>query len=119
MSAITVVEPHLYLDVLPGHLPGETQQTSAIFLRNANRQPIAAFTATEVNGHVKLNASESRDPDGLALTYKWLEGSTVLPTVSQQFETAKFVSGSVHSFTLEVSDPGNLTNTTSRTVTIK
>lgn len=120
VANITTVEPHIYLDLNPGHSPGETQQTSTVSLRNANRQPVAAFTATEVNGHVRLNASASYDPDGLALNYEWLEGTTVLPTASQQYETPEaLVSGTTHTFTLKVTDPGGLTNSASETVTIK
>lgn len=119
VATIIVVEPHIYIEVNPGHAPPETQQTSSISLRNANRQPVASFVATEVRGHVMLNASESTDPDGLALTYKWLEGATVLPTSSQQYETKEFGSGTSHVFTLEVTDPGGLANSTSHTVTIK
>jgi type II secretory pathway component PulJ len=81
VSQITIVEPTLFIDVNPAQpRPGETQLMSAVSLRNVNRQPIAAFTATQVNGHVLLNASESRDPNGLALTYKWSDGATTLPS---------------------------------------
>jgi prepilin-type N-terminal cleavage/methylation domain-containing protein len=119
VGAITSVEPTIYINVRPGQGGSDSQQTSAISLRNANREPIASFVAAEVNGHIKLNASESADPDGLALTYKWLEGSIVLPTSSQQYETEKFASKTVHTFTLEVTDPGGLSNSISHTVTIK
>ncbi len=119
VAAITSVEPNIYINVRPAQGSSDSQQTSTISLRNANRDPIASFTATEVNGHIKLNASESADPDGLALTYKWLEGSTVLPTSSQQYETEQFASKTVHTFTLEVTDPGGLSNSTSHTVTMK
>jgi hypothetical protein len=118
VSQITTVEPKLFIDVNPGHRPGESQLTSAISLRNVNRQPIAAFTATAVNEHVKLNASESRDPGGLTLTYKWWEGATELPTTSQHYETGKFASKSSHTYKLEVTNPGGLSNSTERTVTI-
>jgi prepilin-type N-terminal cleavage/methylation domain-containing protein len=121
VSQITTAEPTLFIDVNPGHRPGETQLTSALSLRNVNRQPIAAFTATQVNGHVKLNASESLDPGGLALSYKWWDGATVLPANdAQQYETpGELVSKSSHTFKLEVTNPGGLSNSTSQTVVMK
>ena len=58
-----------------------------------------------------------RDPEGLALAYKWKEGATVLPSTAQQYETGELSEGS-HTFTLEVTDPGGLSSSTSQTVTI-
>lgn len=109
---IVAVESKLYIDLKPGSRPGESELTTATSLRNANRPPIVSFTATKINGRnrVLLNGSESRDPEGLALTYKWKEGSTVLPTTAQQYETGELSTGS-HTFTLEVTDPGGLTST--------
>ena len=123
-AQIVTVEPTLYLDVNPGHRPGETQLTSLISFRNANRQPTAAFTATEKNGHILLNASQSADPDGLALSYTWSEGTTegetVLPSTAQQYETPEpYVSKSTHTFWLKVTDPGGLSATTKQKVTLK
>jgi prepilin-type N-terminal cleavage/methylation domain-containing protein len=129
-SKITSVEPTLYLDVNPGQSrPGETQLTSGISLRNENRQPIAAFTVTQGGfAHsVHLNASESRDPDGLALTYKWTEGTevagkeeggTIIPSTAQQYETLALAEGT-HTFWLKVSDPGGLTASTKKTFSVK
>ena len=79
----------------------------------------AAFTVQEVNGHVLLNASESRDPNGLSLTYKWWEDETELSTTAQQYETGPLVSKSSHTFKLEVTDSGGLSNATSHTVEMK
>ena len=114
---IVAVESKLYIDLKPGSQPGESELTTATSLRNANRPPIVSFTATKINTHVLLNGSESRDPEGLALTYKWKEGSTVLPSTSQQYETGALATGS-HTFTLEVTDPGGLSSSTSQTVVI-
>jgi prepilin-type N-terminal cleavage/methylation domain-containing protein len=125
LAQIATVAPNVYLNVNPGQRrPGESQLTSTINLRNANRQPIATFTVTEKNGHVLLNASESVDPDGLALSYQWSEGvteasATVIPSTAQQYETPlPLVSGKTYTFWLKVTDPGGLTNSTKRTVTI-
>ena len=116
---IVAVESKLYIDLKPGSQPGESELTTATSLRNANRPPIVSFTATKINGRnrVLLNGSESRDPEGLALTYKWKEGSTVLPSTAQQYETGELSAGS-HTFTLEVTDPGGLASSTSQTVSI-
>jgi prepilin-type N-terminal cleavage/methylation domain-containing protein len=123
ISQINSVEPTIYLDVNPLHRPGESQLTSLISLRNFNSQPLAAFTATESNGHIVLNASESYDPDGLALSYTWSEGNaggeTVLPSTTQEYETGHLDSGSTHTFRLKVTDPGGLEASTTQKVTLK
>lgn len=106
---IVTVETSLYLDLNPNLQPDETQLTTAVSLRNANRPPIVSFTATPINGHVLLNGSESRDPEGLSLTYKWFEGSTQLPSTSETYETGLLKKGT-YTFKLEVTDPGGLTS---------
>jgi len=127
VSKIVTVEPTLYLNVNPSQPhPGETQLTSGISLRNANRKPEARFTTTEKNGHILLNASESVDPDGLALTYKWTEGTEVtgkeegeqaISSTAQTYETPELEKKS-YTFWLKVTDPGGLTASTKKTVTI-
>jgi prepilin-type N-terminal cleavage/methylation domain-containing protein len=111
------VEVNMYLDVAPGQQhPGETQLTSGIGLRNANRPPIAEFTVTPITGFVRLDASGSSDPDGLALTYKWWKDGTVIPSTSQIYETAE-TKGS-HTYELEVTDPGGLSEKAKKTVNV-
>jgi prepilin-type N-terminal cleavage/methylation domain-containing protein len=106
---ILSVEMNLLTNVNPGHpRPGESQLTSGVSLRNANRQPDVAFTATPENEYVKLNASASRDPDGLALTYKWKEDAKVLETTAQQYTSPEKLSSGSHTFKLEVTNPGGL-----------
>jgi prepilin-type N-terminal cleavage/methylation domain-containing protein len=120
VTQITTVSPTLYLDLSPGSRPGETQLTSAISLRNENRKPTASFSAKEIGTRkVLLNASESTDPDGLALTYKWKDNGKLLESTAQQVETGTLVSKSTHEFELEVEDPGKLTDKAKRTVVIK
>jgi type II secretory pathway component PulJ len=99
----------------------ETQLTSGVSLRNSNRQPTAFFTAQQLGAerHVVLNASESQDPQGLALTYKWWDNGTLLNTTSQQYETGALVKESSHTFKLEVTDPGGLYSTYEQTLVIK
>jgi prepilin-type N-terminal cleavage/methylation domain-containing protein len=112
------VEVDMFLDLRPGHRPGETELTSGIGLRNANRPPIAAFTATQINNEfVRLDASASNDPDGLALTYKWFKDGAEMTSTAQVVE-AKETKGT-HTYELEVADPGGLKEKAKETVTIK
>jgi prepilin-type N-terminal cleavage/methylation domain-containing protein len=118
-AQIVSIETNLFLEINPGHRPGETQLTSGVSLRNTNREPTAAFSATEVNGHVRLNASESHDPGDLALTYQWWMDSVKQSTTSQQWETETLASKTTHTFKLEVTNPGGLSNSTERKVTMQ
>jgi prepilin-type N-terminal cleavage/methylation domain-containing protein len=118
VSQITSVTSTLYIDLNPGSRPGESQLSSSVALRNENRPPTAKFTAVQLGaGRVLLNASESIDPDGLALTYKWWENSTALNTTAEQVETSALTPGGKYTFKLEVADPGGLTSTAEQTVT--
>jgi prepilin-type N-terminal cleavage/methylation domain-containing protein len=125
VAQIISVEPTLYInanpEAKPGSRSGESQLTSSISLRNQNRPPSAAFTAvqTGTSRTVQLNASESTDPDGLALTYKWWDNGTKLPTTAQQYVTGAEAEGTKHTFKLEVTDPGGLKSETSRELTIQ
>jgi prepilin-type N-terminal cleavage/methylation domain-containing protein len=122
---ILSVEANLFLNINPKQTrPGESQLTSGISLRNANRVPVAEFTPTEEgNSQVHLNASASYDPDGLSLTYQWWENGLEIPTTSQQYvtklPTSQLKVGSKHVFKLKVTNPGGLSATAEETVTIK
>jgi hypothetical protein len=116
---IIAVESSLRIDLKPGSRPGATVLTGGVSLRNANRQPIVEFTATVAGDkQVTLNASASRDPDGLALTYKWWQDGVLLPTAAQRYTTPQPLSPGTHHFKLEVKNPGGLTNTTEQPVTV-
>jgi prepilin-type N-terminal cleavage/methylation domain-containing protein len=113
------VEIDMFLNLTPGHThPGETQLTTGIGLRNANRPPIAAFTVTRINNNkfVRLDASASYDPDGLALTYKWAIDGVALASTSQVAEVEESVGS--HTYELEVADPGGLKEKKTETVTL-
>ena len=60
--------------------------------------PLFFVTATQINGYVLLNGSESRDPEGLALSYKWTDNGSVLPSTSEQYETEALKPKSTHTF---------------------
>ena len=124
LPQVVTVTSDLYLDVNPGHRPGESRLTSSVALRNANRRPVAKFTIASEAGskNYRLNASESYDPDGLALTYKWweTEGSgseTELSTTSQIFQTELKSKNTEYTFKLQVTNPGGLSETTTGKVT--
>jgi hypothetical protein len=119
-SQITSVEPTIYTDLNPGGRPGERQINTTIYLRNQNRAPAASFTVTELGKHhVYLNASESVDPNGLALSYQWWDNGSLLSTTSQQYETPELVEGSAHTFKLEVKNPGGLSSTAEQVFVVK
>ncbi|HEY8303144.1 MAG TPA: prepilin-type N-terminal cleavage/methylation domain-containing protein [Solirubrobacteraceae bacterium] len=119
---ILSVNANLFININPKQTrPGESELTSGVSLRNANRVPVAEFTATEEgNRTVRLNASASYDPDGLSLTYKWWDNGEELPTTSQQYLTkTAFTNGSTQKFKLEVINPGGLSAHTERALVIK
>jgi type II secretory pathway pseudopilin PulG len=124
---ILAVNVDMFLNISPRQTrPGESELTSGVSLRNANRRPVAEFTATlentsQVNKrYVHLNASSSYDPDGLSLKYKWWQNGAELSTTSQQYTTKEaFSTGTSPKFKLEVTNPGGLSANTEKAVTIK
>jgi prepilin-type N-terminal cleavage/methylation domain-containing protein len=115
-TASLEVDMFLNLNPLVPH-PGETELTTGIALRNANRPPTAAFTVTRINSNfVRLDGSASYDPEGLALTYKWSIDGTPIPSTAQVAEKEEPVGS--HTYQLEVTDPGGLTETKTETVTL-
>jgi prepilin-type N-terminal cleavage/methylation domain-containing protein len=113
------VEVKMYLNLNPKVThPGETVLWTGVGLRNANRPPIAAFTPTRISSKfVRLDASASYDPDGLALTYKWSIDGTAISSTAQVTEVEEATVAS-HTYQLEVVDPGGLSETKTETVTL-
>jgi prepilin-type N-terminal cleavage/methylation domain-containing protein len=118
---ILSVNADLFININPTQArPGDSELTSGVSLRNANRRPIAEFTATkEGNYQVRLNASASYDPDGLSLTYKWWDNGAEILTTSQQYVTKALANNSKHVFKLEVTNPGGLSAHIEKELTIK
>jgi type II secretory pathway pseudopilin PulG len=75
LTSITEIGAALYVDADPGHSPKEVALQSAVFLRNQNRVPTAAFDATVSGGTIILNASASTDPEERALDFYWYDPS--------------------------------------------
>jgi hypothetical protein len=88
----------------------------------ANRAPVANAPSDQTvktkaaKAKVKLDGSGSSDPDGDKLTYTWREGETQIATGVKP--TVKLKKG-VHTITLEVRDPGGLTDTDEVVITVK
>lgn len=130
---ITSVATNLFVDLNVTRRPVAEQVTSAVYLRNQNEAPTAAFTTVPINpGKVFLNGSSSTDPEGRTLRYYWFAGAvpaftcdvgppstaTYLSGVTVTYPTTGIaVSGSVADITLAVCDPGDLMSTSTHTVT--
>lgn len=106
-TEISFLRATLFVDSRPGSAPGESTLATGVFLRNQNRAPVAAFTATATgNRHVLLNGSPSSDPEGQPLTYAWYDGATQVASGI----TADYLAPATgnRSLTLRVSDPAGL-----------
>jgi type II secretory pathway pseudopilin PulG len=80
LDMITSIRVSIYSDRDWANAPRETELTSGVLLRNQNGSPTASFTAVPgVAGSRKitLNAAASTDPEGLPLTYRWCDVTSV------------------------------------------
>jgi hypothetical protein len=75
LTAITRVGVDLWVDLDPARSPAASRLTTTVYLRNQNRSPIAAFTATPTSQGLVLNGSASTDPEDDPLTYCWYDSS--------------------------------------------
>jgi prepilin-type N-terminal cleavage/methylation domain-containing protein len=103
----------LFLDPDPVHPPQEATLTTRVFLRNQNRPPTAAFTAT-VSGHtITLNGSSSEDPENNPLLFQWLNAGAPLDASEQDphsgaIRTLDAAPGTTYQLSLRVVDVGRL-----------
>jgi type II secretory pathway pseudopilin PulG len=127
LDTITSIRVTLYSDRSWTQAPGETELASGILLRNQNGSPTASFTATPgVAGSQKvtLNAGTSTDPEGLPLTYRWCD----VTTVTTCDDTTRVGTGVLYTYTspaagarqiqLQVFDVGGLQSIANLTVTM-
>jgi prepilin-type N-terminal cleavage/methylation domain-containing protein len=119
LPQIITVKTDLYVNVDPRNRPGESELTSSVALRNANRKPVAKFTVAAEAGSIRyrLNASESYDPGGLALTYKWWINGEEQASTSQIYQTSLETPKTEYKIKLEVTNPGGLSETYEQGVT--
>lgn len=121
---VSSVGARLFVDLDVDERPPEVALSSSVFLRNQdlgtrNGAPTAEFSATpQGNRHVLLNGGASSDPDGQTLRYQWfVDGSAVEGATGRILDyTAPGVGP--RSFSLRVTDPGNLTGTSEQTVVV-
>ena len=72
-TRVTEVGVGLFIDTDPGRSPREVALQSAVFLRNQNRVPLAEFDVQVSGNTLVLNASQSSDPEGRALSFYWYD----------------------------------------------
>ena len=117
-SQVRRVSISLFVDTDPASAPKETRLQSAIFLRNANQVPDAAFTwSTTGSGQLILNATGSSDPEEERLSYAWkLDDVAIAPTTG----TVDYggIAPGTHTVELTVTDPGGLYDSNRQTVVI-
>jgi type II secretory pathway component PulJ len=117
LTDITSVHIALYIHTTTKQYPPESQLASGVYLRNQNKAPTAAFTATATGSqHVLLNGSASADPEGSSLTFTWLDGATQIGT--GQTCTCTALGTGNRTITLTVADQSGLTGSTSKTVNV-
>ena len=126
LDTITAIRINLYTDRSWKEKPAETQLASGVLLRNQNGSPTASFNATPgAVGSLKLtlNAGTSTDPEGLPLTYRWCD----VTTVTLCDDTTRVGTGVLYTYTapaagarkiqLQVFDVGGLQAIANLTVT--
>ncbi len=118
LRLITRIRMQLVVDVnAADERPRAASLSSAVFMRNQNEPPVAAFQATLTGGGtIHLNATASSDPAGERLSYQWFRGST---PISQSGIAVNLAPGSgSHLIRLRVSDPSGLYGTAEQTVVV-
>jgi hypothetical protein len=115
-NSIASVGVLLHVDDQVDAGPPETTISTGVFLRNQNRGPTAAFTATVTAQGIQLNGSASSDPEGQPLDYVWYDGGTKVGNgVTFLYAATR---GVPHTITLRVYDPARLEGISApRTVT--
>lgn len=111
VSAVDAFSVELLVDVNPGKAPLPSRLSSGVFLRNQNRPPIAAATATWTGSVVLLNGTASRDPEGNALvSYEWFADGDLDDPIATGPVAQWAPTETQHTFTLRVTDAGGNTH---------
>lgn len=110
LEAIVGVRAEIFADDDVADEQPESTLTTRVFLRNQNRKPTAAFTATPITGlALQLNGSESEDPEGSRLTFEWFDDAK--PGTDKKIgEGAVFaatLTAGAHQIWLKVTDPSD------------
>ncbi len=120
LTDISGIQTSLFVNREPGKTRNTAELTSAVRLRNTNRAPTAAFSATVQNGHVLLNGSSSQDPEGESLTFQWFLGGAAIAGATDSrldyYPPPAGLASGTYSFSLRVTDSGNLPNDSMATV---
>ena len=104
---IASVKLNLFMNSEPETRGREVGLQTGVFLRNQNRAPTAAFSATSVGvRHALLNGSASSDPEGQPLDFHWYADGAEIGR-GLVFDYYAPNAGS-HTITLEVFDPSGL-----------
>jgi hypothetical protein len=109
LTDVSAVHVDLVVDRDPADDVDAARISSGVFLRNQNRRPVAAFSATRTPQGIVLNGSASSDPEGQPLTYEWFSGTTAVGTGLTL--TMPATSGTTYQLSLRVSDPAGLETT--------
>jgi prepilin-type N-terminal cleavage/methylation domain-containing protein len=130
---ITGFHAELLVDLDPVRPPRAMRVNSAVYLRNQNEHPTAAFTWRPMGTKkVLLNGSSSSDPEGRTLRFYWFKstaptfrcdqgpptGATFWQGVTLTYTFATETPGTTVPFVLVVCDPGDLQSTQTQTVTV-
>jgi Tfp pilus assembly protein PilX len=98
LDTITSIRVSVFSDRNWAEAPRETELTSGILLRNQNGSPTATFDATPGlpgTRKITLNAGASTDPEGLPLTFRWCD----VTTVSTCDDTTRIGTGTLYTYT--------------------
>jgi prepilin-type N-terminal cleavage/methylation domain-containing protein len=106
LPSTTRVEADLFIDTTPNRDAREVRLRSSVILRNQNRAPTAAFNASASGRTVRLNASDSEDPEAEPLTFDWYENGTKIG--SGLVLQVTYAAAGSHTYTLKVRDPAGL-----------
>ena len=116
---VTDITVRAFVDTNTSTDPRATDLQSSVTLRNLNRQPEASLSCQALsNGHALCDASASVDPDGETLTYSWAMDGSPLSARSYHLDQSGLASHSTHSFTVTITDPGGLTSSATRSITM-